>query len=210
MESPQPELEKPWTHGRFAVIDIEGNGQSPPEFVELAVVYVDSGVIGASKSWLVRPSTPITSHATRIHRIKNSDVSAAPNLADVEPEIVTALSDRYWVAHNAAVDWGVLHRQLPALNPPAVLDTLRLARTLQPGQASYSLPKLLAAWSLTDQLTNLGSQPHRANYDAHAAALLFLHLLQSEDAPIFTLGELLARCALTPKKKPKQEKLFDP
>ncbi len=48
-----------WTSLDYAVIDVEGNGQQPPDLVELAVVPIRSGVIGEPVSWLVRPGGPI-------------------------------------------------------------------------------------------------------------------------------------------------------
>jgi exodeoxyribonuclease X len=44
-----------WTSLNYAVVDVEGNGQQPPDLVELAVVPIRSGVIGEPASWLVRP-----------------------------------------------------------------------------------------------------------------------------------------------------------
>jgi DNA polymerase III epsilon subunit-like protein len=40
---------------RYAVVDVEGNGQQPPDLVEVAVVPVAAGIIGAPASWLVNP-----------------------------------------------------------------------------------------------------------------------------------------------------------
>ena len=35
-----------WVSVRYAVVDVEGNGQQPPDLVELAVVPIVGGVIG--------------------------------------------------------------------------------------------------------------------------------------------------------------------
>jgi hypothetical protein len=48
-----------WTNPRYVVIDVEGNGQQPPELVELGLVPIVGGEIGTLASWLVRPSQPI-------------------------------------------------------------------------------------------------------------------------------------------------------
>ena len=42
-----------WTGQSFVVVDVEGNGQQPPDLVELAAVPVVDGVIGEPVSWLV-------------------------------------------------------------------------------------------------------------------------------------------------------------
>jgi exodeoxyribonuclease X len=58
-----------WTSLRYAVVDVEGNGQQPPDLVELAVVPIVGGVIGEPTTWLVKPERPIKYSATRIHGI---------------------------------------------------------------------------------------------------------------------------------------------
>ena len=58
-----------WTSLRYAVADVEGNGQQPPDLVELAVLPITDGTLGEPVSWLARPLRPITRFAARIHRI---------------------------------------------------------------------------------------------------------------------------------------------
>jgi DNA polymerase III epsilon subunit-like protein len=58
---------------------------------------------------------------------------------------------------------------------PEVLDTLKLARRLVPGQDSYRLGNLVDAFKLADGLPQ-GLTPHRATYDALVAARLFVLL----------------------------------
>ncbi len=62
-----------WASLRYAVVDVEGNGQQPPDLVELATVPVVGGVIGEPVSWLVKPDTRIKHMATRIHGLSNED-----------------------------------------------------------------------------------------------------------------------------------------
>src|SRR5689334_10224908 len=67
-----------WTSLRYAIADVEGNGQQPPDLVELAVLPITDGVIGEPVSWLVKPPQPITYFATSIHGISGKDVASAP------------------------------------------------------------------------------------------------------------------------------------
>jgi DNA polymerase III epsilon subunit-like protein len=55
-----------WMSLTYAVVDVEGNGQQPPDLVELAVVPIVDGIIGEPRSWLVRPEQSIKYFATRI------------------------------------------------------------------------------------------------------------------------------------------------
>src|SRR5579872_1314842 len=106
-----------WTSLTYAVVDVEGNGQQPPDLVELAIVPIVGGEIGEARSWLVRPERPIAHFATRIHGLTNQDVASAPAFDEVAEEIGTLLGGPTIVAHNANVDVGVLSRKLPDWKP---------------------------------------------------------------------------------------------
>lgn len=163
-----------WTSLTYAVADVEGNGQQPPDLVELAVVPITGGIIGEPTSWLIRPDSPISPIATRIHRITNQAVADAPAFATIENEVRQALDADAIVAHNAHVDVGVLRRKLDGWQPPEVFDTLRLARRILSGQDSYRLGRLVENFHLADGLPDL--MPHRATYDAVVAARLFVRI----------------------------------
>jgi exodeoxyribonuclease X len=178
-----------WAHLRYAVVDVEGNGQQPPGLVELAVVPIMGGVIGEPASWLVKPEHSIKYFATRIHGITNQDVAGAPTFAAVEDEIRKALDADALVAHNAHVDVGVLQRQLTDWACPEVFDTLKLAKRFMPDRVSYKLGVLAEAFALADGL-RAGLSPHRATYDALVTARLFLRLATRDDASLRSLEEL--------------------
>ncbi|MEX5711619.1 3'-5' exonuclease [Parafrankia sp. FMc6] len=178
-----------WTSRDVAVVDLEGNGQQPPDLVELAVVPITAGVIGKPVTWLVRPQTPITGFARRIHGITNEMVADAPVFADIEKDVRTALEGVAIVAHNAPVDLGVLHRKLPGWEPVEAFDTLRLARRLRPDRVSYRLGALVEAFDLAEGLPP-ELRPHRAAYDALVAARLFALLATSPQGRPLTLAEL--------------------
>jgi DNA polymerase III epsilon subunit-like protein len=178
-----------WTSLNYVAVDIEGNGQQPPDLVELAIVPIEHGEIGEPRSWLVRPAQPITSFVRRIHGISNDDVADAPTFAEIEPAIRPLLTDAVFVAHNAPADLGVLRRKLAGWEPVEVFDTVRLARRLRPGQASYRLGALVDDFFLGEDLP-AGLKPHRATYDAMVTARLFVKLVtQTFSAPL-TLEDL--------------------
>jgi exodeoxyribonuclease X len=167
-----------WASLRYVVVDVEGNGQQPPDLVELGLVPIVGGVIGTPSSWLVLPERPITPMARKIHGIGNEDVADAPLFADVQAEVLRALDGAVLVAHNAGVDVGVLQRELGDWRCPEVFDTLKLARRLLPGRASYRLGALVDAFDLAAGLPH-GLTPHRVTYDVLVTARLFVHLAAS-------------------------------
>ena len=164
-----------WTALDFAGVDVEGNGQQPPDLVELAVVPIQSGIIGEPTSWLVKPDTPIKHFATQIHGLSSKDVAGAPVFTAIAEQVRTALDAPALAAHNAHIDVAVLSRKLDGWQAPEVFDTLRLARRLLPGRASYRLGALTGEFQLADGLPE-GLTPHRATYDALVTARLFVLL----------------------------------
>jgi exodeoxyribonuclease X len=178
-----------WTSLTYAVVDVEGNGQQPPDLVELAVVPIVAGQIGEPTSWLVKPARPIKYFATRIHGITTADVADAPTFEDIADEVRHALDVSALVAHNAHVDTGVLQRHLPKWEIPEVFDTLKLAKRLLPKQSSYRLGMLVRTLNLADGLPD-GLSPHRATYDALVTARLFVRLTTITEGHPLTLEVL--------------------
>jgi DNA polymerase III epsilon subunit-like protein len=191
------ESTRPWTDFDYAVVDVEGNGQQPPDLVEISIVAIKNGTIGRATSWLVRPSRPITAMARRFHRITDDQVADAPTVAEIDGELRVALDDMVFVAHNASVDLGVVSRELPGFRPTHVLDTLKLARRLLPGRDSYKLGALVDAFGLADDLPS-ELVPHRATYDAIVCARLFVHLTTPPSRDPLTFNELLDTVAAKP------------
>lgn len=164
-----------WKNLSYVVVDVEGNGQQPPDLVELAAVPIVGGVIGQPTSWLVRPDQPINSFARRVHGITNEEVEHSPVFAYVEADVRKALDSSALIAHNAHVDVGVLQRKLGDWECPEVFDTLKLARRLLPGRDSYKLGPLVDAFDLASGL-EYELKPHRATYDVLVTARLFVQI----------------------------------
>jgi len=62
------QLQLQWIEAPYAVLDVESNGQRPPEPVEIGIVTIDAGVTGTFRSWFVRPNRRIISRVSRILR----------------------------------------------------------------------------------------------------------------------------------------------
>ncbi|MFI8976890.1 exonuclease domain-containing protein [Nocardia asteroides] len=165
----------------LAVVDIEGNGQAPPEIVEIAILAVSrvDVMVDEMRSWLIRPTRPITPVVTRkVHGITNADVAQCPVWLEVSDVISAALGDRILVAHNAGVEHRALSERLPEWKPPLVLDTLRLARSVWPGlYGGYSLERLVAYAELDGAAVGGGGH-HRAGWDTWAACRLLVRLVE--------------------------------
>lgn len=169
---------------RFIAVDLEGNGGSPPEIVEIAWVPFTLQRFAASFQSLVRPDTPITPIVERKHGISNDDVSHAPRFEELAKTVSVALMGRVLVAHRAAVEVTLLSRALGTWPPMPVIDTFQLARSVLPMLESYSLGSVAQELGL-----RVDGQLHRALPDADLAARVMIALADRADAK--TLDELL-------------------
>jgi exodeoxyribonuclease X len=188
---------------RLVVVDVEGNGQVPPEIIELAALPVDDGTsIKAMRHWMVRPSKPITSIVTRkVHGISNDDVADSPAWPEVAGDIEAVLSDRILVAHHATVEHKVIGTHLPSWRPPLVLDTLRLAKHVWPNHARYSLDWLVEHVGF-DVAAVADDHYHRARYDTWCAWLLLLRLVEESGLDWAGLVKVAALPASAPLEEP--------
>ncbi|MER7009916.1 3'-5' exonuclease [Saccharopolyspora sp. NPDC000359] len=177
-----------WDGRPFAVIDVEGNGQRPPDLVELGVVPVEAGTVGETVSWLVRPIEPITGFARRIHGISNDDVADKPAFDEIGDVVGKALGDAVPVGHNVRIDLDVMGRKMPQWSPAVAIDTLRMARKAWPDQKTHKLTALVEHFGLDKEMPS-GLRPHRVDFDVLVTAKLFLKLI--EDLRITTWDQLL-------------------
>jgi exodeoxyribonuclease X len=184
MTAPSLELRLPTELAghELVVVDVEGNGQQPPEIIELALLPLTTTRTATPEdlaTWLVRPAQPITPIVTRkVHGITDADVADAPRWAEVADDVIAGLSWRVLVAHNATVERRVLGAHLPGWEPPAVLDTLRLARAVWPHlPGGYGLDRLAVRAGIATPPDQVGQRRHRAGHDTWLTAALLVTLL---------------------------------
>lgn len=196
----------PLLPGKIFAIDVEGDGNSPPDLVDLAIAQIeDWATISGWRRWLFKPERRITRFATGIHHIRNKDVSDAPAFEECASNIRTLLDGATVIGHNVKVDIDVLCRKLPGWRPKRAIDTLRLAKRLLPGKASYSLQNLADEYGLAEGLEQCcGSSAHTAAYDTLLAANLLFMLLKLK--PSIERDHLLDLAAVID--EPKQGTLF--
>lgn len=162
-----------WSQCPFVVVDVEGNGQTPAELIELATVQVCERKIQSSHVWGIRPMAPITEFAVSIHGISNEQAARFPPWSAVSQEIIQELAGRVVVGHNVNVDARLIRQAEPGWQPLALVDTLALARKVMPGLPSYAL-SALTQQLLPEAVTSW--HRHRAEGDALVTAALFLKL----------------------------------
>ena len=173
----------------YTVIDIETTGGSHGNRItEIAAVKTDGLRILDSYETLVNPEIFIPKSITLLTGITNAMVQRAPLFEDIADDLVAFLDNTVFVAHNVTFDYGIVKNHFEDLGytfNKKKLCTVRLARTVLPGHASYSLGKLC---------TDLGIKNHsrhRAMGDAKATVELFHHIItqDTDDFIILSLNQ---------------------
>lgn len=191
------------------VVDVEGNGQTPPDLIEVAVIEFSLKDIdpASGRSWLIKPQKTILQRVSRIHGITNKTVSSCPTWEQVKDEIGAVLNNSWIVAHNAKIEYDALTRHLPGWTPEGIFDTLRLSRAVWPELSSHSLDSLITHTSV--EIADTAGTRHRALYDVLATAGVLQALIQDSNCRSW---DGLCRLACDPKLpgglNAIQEKLF--
>ena len=161
----------------YAVVDLETTGSKPARqrIIEVAI-YVHNGkrVIEHFSS-LVNPHRYIPPFIQAFTGITNGMVAEAPDFADLKETIAHLTEGRIFVAHNVRFDYAFLRHEFKRCGLAfhrQQLCTVRLSRSIYPGQPTYSLGKLC---------NNIGlpiHSRHRAEGDAAATVQLLEQMLK--------------------------------
>jgi DNA polymerase III subunit epsilon len=162
----------------YVVVDLETTGLRPGEsgICEIGAVRLRGFDVEAEFQTLVDPGLPIAAGASAVTGLRTEQLRGAPRPPEAVRSFLDFAGDAVLVAHNARFDLAFLDRENERLTGTrigsAVVDTVRLARTLLAGRVpSFGLARL--AWFL-----DTTQQPcHRALPDARATAELLLALI---------------------------------
>ena len=147
---------------------------------------------------LVNPEKPIQPFVVKLTGINNAMLRSAPKFYEIAKRIIEITQDCILVAHNTSFDYRILRTEFNRLGYDFVkptLCTVELSQKLIPGQASYSLGKLVRSLGIpvTDR--------HRASGDAMATVKLFKMLLAKDTEKEILIGLIKAEIkkGLSPK-----------
>lgn len=169
----------------YAIVDIEttGGNATHSRITEIAIIIHDGEKVIDRWESLVNPQKNIPAAIFALTGITNEMVQNAPTFELLSNKIADLLTDRVFVAHNVNFDYSFVRHQLEEEGlkwTAKKLCTVRAARKIRPGLASYSLGRLCESLDIT--LDNR----HRAGGDADATAILFSRLLEWD-----TEGEMM-------------------
>lgn len=165
----------------FVIIDIETTGNNPKygSITELAIYQHNGQKITSQYSTLINPEIDIPYYITKLTGIDNEMVKNAPKFYEIAKTIIELTIGHVFVAHNVNFDYQFIKEEFRRLGynfNTKTLCTVKLARKLLPGHASYSLGKICS---------DLGIEingRHRASGDALATVKLFEILLRKNES----------------------------
>ena len=109
--------------------------------LEIAVVPITDGRPSLDHSYatLIDPGRPVPRRPWISSGLTTETLRDAPSLPDITGELTARLDGRMITGHSIAVDWRLLRRNCPGINPAGLLDTVRLARAIKPAARGNSL-----------------------------------------------------------------------
>jgi DNA polymerase-3 subunit epsilon len=163
----------------FAIVDIETTGSyaAGSGITEIAIVIHDGQEILSTYETLINPKRPIPYFIQNLTGITPEMVVNAPTFDEVAGQVYELLQGKIFVAHNVNFDYSFVKHHLERcgyLLDVRKLCTIRMARKIVPGLASYSLGRLCHSLDITH------TDHHRAGGDATATAHLY-SLLVAKD-----------------------------
>lgn len=165
----------------FAAIDFEGAGARPGASdapVQVGIAVMRGCVLDESagfSSYIASP-IPVTWSARKVHGISDEALRGAPELPGLWPEIRDRLAGRWVVAHGAATEKRFL-RAFPFHGFGPWVDTLKLARAVEPTLTSHALSDVAAHFGVVATLRE--RIPDFRWHDAYCDAVASIEILRA-------------------------------
>ena len=183
---------------RQIVLDTETTGLSTDQghrIIEIGCIeMVDRRMTGREFHRFLNPERDIDEGAEAVHGISRAQLDTEPLFRDIVDEFLDFIRDAELIIHNAEFDVGFLEHELRLMQHPRpkvadhclVLDTLKIAREMHPGQRN-SLDALCKRYSVDATKRDV----HGALIDSELLAQVYLamtggqsSLLLDDEAPV--------------------------
>ncbi len=191
---------------RLVALDVKGTGgheRDGEAILEVALVPIAGWTPdpSAAFSTLLNPGRPVPSRSWIAPGLTDVALRSAPRLGDIQAALDRRINGSYLVGYDITAQWPLLRRNCPGLTPAGLIDTLQLARMIDPGHRN-DLPAVIEQLRLTERVGELSvSLPGRALWDAMGAAVLLGALAVPVLGPEVSLPELLAVAGVDPDRR---------
>ncbi len=174
---------------RQIVLDTETTGLATAQghrIIEIGCIeIVNRRFTGREYHSFLNPERDIDEGAEAVHGMSRADLENQPRFSDIADEFLEFITEAELVIHNAEFDVGFLEYELELMKHPhakitehaTVLDTLKLARNLHPGQRN-SLDALCKRYNVDASRRNV----HGALIDAELLAKVYLAMTGGQGA----------------------------
>lgn len=173
---------------RQIFLDTETTGLDPKQghrIIEVAgIEMINRRPTGKHFHRYLNPQREIDAGAVAVHGITTEFLQDKPLFSDIVDELLEFLSGAELVIHNAPFDIGFLNSELALLKRaamseycPNVLDTLKLAKDLHPGQKNN-----LDALCRRYEVDNANRTLHGALLDAELLAAVYLGMTRGQES----------------------------
>lgn len=188
---------------RQIILDTETTGLEPSEghkIIEIGCVeMVNRRLTRNNYHQYLNPEREIDAGAIEVHGITNESLRDKPKFRDIARDFLEFVKGAELIIHNAPFDIGFLNKEFSLIGGDAVriddhctvIDTLKLARTMHPGQKN-DLDSLCRRYSVDNSTRTL----HGALLDAEILADVYLAMTRAQ-AGLFEDGNSAARAAGT-------------
>lgn len=176
----------------YVVVDIETTGLDPAydSLIEVAALKVENSVVVDSFSSLINPIQPINSYISDLTGITNEQLSSAPSITTVLPELWDFIGNNIVVGHNVNFDINFLYdnflKVLGKSFSNDFIDTLRLSKKYFKNAPSFRLASLASFLNISVDIS------HRALSDCHTANALYTKLVSASEKIEESEQELLS------------------
>lgn len=172
---------------RQIVLDTETTGLEPAQghrIIEIGCLEIlNRRVSGNTYHVYLNPERDIDAGAVQVHGLTREFLADKPRFADIAGEFLAFVRDAELVIHNAPFDVGFLDAELARLQEGpvkrycGVVDTLKLAKQLHPGQKN-NLDALCKRYAVD----NSGRAFHGALLDAQLLAEVYLAMTRGQES----------------------------
>lgn len=174
---------------RQIVLDTETTGLNPEmghRVIEIgAVEVINRRSTGRTFHLYLNPEREIDAGAVEVHGLTSDFLADKPHFEDIRDDFLAFIAESELVIHNAPFDVGFLNAELRRMDSGdnlarhchSVLDTLKLAKELHPGQKNN-----LDALCRRYEVDNSGRAYHGALLDAQLLADVYLAMTRGQES----------------------------
>ncbi len=137
----------------IAFVDIETTGLRGPydRIIEIGIIRVEDNKIVQTYHSLINPEATLHPEITTLTGITDADLQNAPTFRNIKEDILEALIDCTFVAHNVRFDYGFLKNEFKRENisfSSKQFCTVKLSRALFPTQRRHNLDALIEKFNI--------------------------------------------------------------